>query len=510
VPITTISGGYSDPIIAARTPWQSARITFPENRLDWPPVIDGERLTRYSEYEALIENRPWDVFDDLGVSADQKSKIVIAAALPELLCNVWADAVWSDPPTIELATTQQEDRWGEIDLANDWSEIGAWESVFAAAAFGHSIIRLRRDEARIERYGTDVVFEEIDPAIYFPKLRTGSSREIEYVVLAWEEDRSALDDRKTEIWQVRELHTVEDGQYRIVTQERRPRTGMLGGENAFRTVNEEAPEGVDFLPFVELHAKRWRGRYWGISELARNMSVFDEIDNTLSNIAEILEYHGKPLLQVPAEWIYGGSLVKGADRVQGVRRPELADVARYITYDGQLDAGLASLDKSIEIAFLVSEVPRAYFGMGELPAAPSGTSLKLQLQNYLKKADRWQRAETKRTRDLVEAALRLDGVTMDTKKPAKVTHGSPLPVDDEQNARIEQGLYAAGMTSLELALKKLRRVPADELDDEIAAIEDEEEAKKPELPPAILPGAPRPGGLPNPNPDPAAPPQPAE
>ena len=500
--ITTISGSYSQPIIASLTPWQKSRLAFPTERRDWPPYLDADRLVRYEEYLALIETRHQDVLDALKLTAGQKDRISLAIGLPELLCNVWADSVWSDAPEIELPTDAEQNAWDLIDTANDWTEIGAWESVFAAAAFGHSILRLRRDEDRKDRFGTDVVIEEIDAGIYFPKLKPGSSRALDYVVLAWEEDRAEPGAERLDVWQVRETHTVENGQYRIVTQERRPRSSILGGETDFRTVREEEPEGVDFLPFVELHAKRWRGRYWGVSELSRCMTLFDEIDGTLSNIAEILDYHGKPMLQVPASWIYGGVLTKGSDKVMGVRRPEDKDTARYITYDGQIDAALAELDKVIELVLLTSEVPRTYFGLGEQAATTSGTSLKLQLQNYVKKAGRWQRAETRRTRELVEAALRLDGIRQDASKPAQVTHGSPLPVDDEQEARIETSLYTAKLSSRKTSITKLRMV--EDVDEEIAEIEDEEEAAKPDLPTPIIPGTPT-NGVVRPNaPEPPA------
>jgi hypothetical protein len=228
------------------------------------------------------------------------------------------------------------------------------------------------------------------------------------------------------------------------------------------------------------------------------------MDNTLSNIAEILEYHGKPMLQVPASVIYGGTLLKGADRAMGIRRPEDKDIARYITYDGQIDAQLADLDRLLELILLTCEVPRTYFGIGTDTAPASGVSLKLQLQNYLKKAGRYQRAESMRLRALVPMALRLDGKVDKGKlvdMMPKITHGSPLPADDEQEARIEQGLYGAGMSSLELSLRKLRRVPADEIDEEIARIEDEKAASVAALPAAFGQNA----GA-DPNADPTKPP----
>jgi hypothetical protein len=496
----SIAGGYHSPLVASLTPWQTTTIEQPEQRKDWPPYIDAERLVAYEAFTALIENRPWEVFDRLDLTAEQREKISLAVALPELLCNVWADAVWSDPPTIEFPTDALDTAWSQIDKANEWTEAGAWESVFDTAAYGHSIVRLRRDESRTARYGSPVVIEEIHPSIYFPTMKAGSSRQVESITLAWEEDRSAPDSDKVDPWQVREFHRIENGVYTITLQERRPRSSILGGETDFREIAREVTD-LDFLPFVDMHAKRFVGRYWGMSEVGRNLSLFDEVDSNLSNIAEVLDYHGKPMLQTPADWLYGGSLTKGNDVAHGVRREELANVARYITYDGQLEPGLAELDKVIELIFLTSEVPRTYFGLGELGQSPSGTSLKLQLQNYVKKAGRWQAAETRRTRELAWMALRIAGVNVDvTTQEAKVTHGSPLPVDDEQEARIETALYTAGLTSKELAVRRLRRVPADEVDDELARIEDEE----PE-PPSMLPVPRIPGGVVNPNdPEPPA------
>lgn len=495
-----ITVGYDRPLIAPLTPWQSARVGLPETpRRDWPPFVDSDRLAAYDQYLALIEDRPYDVFDRLNLSSSEKERLSLAVGLPELLCNVWADAVWSDPPTIEFPSQTLDDAWSRIDFANDWTESGAWESVFAAAAFGHSVVRLYRDESRSDRYGTDVVIEEIDPAIYFPVLKKGSAREIESVTLAWIENRAEPDAEKPDDWQIRELHTVENGAYTRVRQERRAATGFLGRTATFREVEREVVAGVDFLPFVDLHAKRWRGRFWGKSELDRSMTLFDEIDATLSNIAETLEYHGNPLLQVPASVLYQGTLTKGADKVIGIRRQEDTHIARYITYDGQLDAGLASLEKNIDLVMLTSEIPQNYFGRGEAAATQSGTSLKLQLQNFVKKAGRWQAAETKRFRDLSWMALRLEGISVDVTKPPEITHGSPLPVDEEQEARIETALVTAGLSSKETSIRKMRRVKPDEVEDEIARIEGDQPEPMP------MPIIPR-GGVVDPNADVEEPP----
>jgi Phage portal protein, SPP1 Gp6-like len=486
---------FDSPIIEGLTNWQRTRITIPGLApKDWPPDLDPERMTRYEEYTALIENRAADVFDDLNLRPDQKTKIALAVALPELICNVWADSVWSDPPTIELPDNLLT-RWTAIDTANDWTEIGAWESVFAAAAYGHSILRLYRSDDRPEGAQSDVVIEEIDAAIYFPVMRRGSSRRVDAVILAWTEDRSAPDDARADDWQVRELYEIENGQLVITKQERRAQgSGGLGGPAAFQRVDVQRPDGVGFLPFVDLHAKRWRNRYWGVSEISRAMTLIDELDNTLSNIAEILEYHGKPMLQVPRSTLYGGVFFKGADRTMGVRSED-ADIARYVTYDGQIASQLESIDKLVELIFLTVEIPRTYFGLGELPAAPSGTSLKLQLQNYLKKADRWQRNESLRSRALIDMALRLEGLAPAVQ--ATITHGSPLPVDDEQEARIEAALVGAGLSSRETSITRLRRVK--DVEAEIQKIDDDAEATAPPLPVPIMPrqigpGTPPPDG----------------
>lgn len=458
------------------TPYTKTQVAFPERApSNWPPAIDAERLAQYELYDALIENRHQDVFADLRLKLDaqQASKIAIAIALPELLCNVWADAVWSDPPTIEWSSQALDDQWTAIDTANSFTEIGAWESVFSAAGWGHSVIRMYRDEDRKQRehVDSDVFFEEVPPGIFFPTLRKGSARQLEAVTLAWEEDRADPDAPKREMWQVRQDHFVEDGQYTIVTAERK----ATNSSDNFRRVGVEAPSGVDFLPFNVLHASRWRGRYWGVSELSRNLGIFDEVDNTISNVAEILEYHGKPVLQVPASVIYGGTLFKGADKSIGIRNPDEAPIARYITYDGQLDSQMASIDKNLELLFLTNEVPGRYFGLGG-DAPPSGVAFKLALQNYLKKAARWQARERMRLRDLTVMALRLDGAS-DSIEPPKIHDGSPLPADDEAEARIETALVTAGLASQRGAMLRLRRSGTpDDVDQEIAEIDADKEA----------------------------------
>lgn len=465
----TGTGSYGSPIVMGLTPWTRTRVQAAGMAGAWPPFDDAERLLRYRDYEALIENRPQDVFARLQLSPDQKEKILLAVAIPELFCNVWADSVWTDPPTIELPSDAVGQQWEAIDEANQFSEVRGWESIFAAAMRGTSVLRLYRSEALGAITGDPVQIEEVSAGIFFPKLRKGSDRLLDYVVLAWEENRPK-DDLRDEIWQVRQVHAIGNaGKYEITTDERRAK------ESDFKRVSFEQTD-LDFLPFVDLHAARFSGRYWGISELSRGTSLFDDLDNTLSNIAEILEYHGKPMLQVPYSSLFGGTFAKGADRTLAIRNHEDADVSRYVTYDGQLSAQISELDKILELLFLTNEIPRTYFGLGLEGGSPSGTSLRLQLQNYLKKASRWQRRETMRLKTVIDYSLRIAGVGDPAARKAVITHGSPLPADDEQEARIETGLHAAGLTSLELAVRRLRRVPSNEVDEELARIENEKTA----------------------------------
>lgn len=487
----TISRTQGAPLVMGLTPYTETRAILP-GRNDWPPYIDQTRLDRLADYMALVENRPWDAFADLNLAADQKTKIALAVALPELLCNVWADAVWGDEDeravSLAFPSDAAQAKWEFLAEAVDFETIG-WESVFGRAARGTDVLQIGRNEAMLDITGTEITVTEINPAIFFPKLRPGSDRFLESVTLAWEAVN--LDD-DGKLWQYKEFHRVENGQYVITYRGRRSGDAMYS-----ETKPDSAPIGVDFLPFVDAHAKRWAGRYWGVSEIARNMSLFDEVDNTLSNIAEILEYHGKPVLQVPASVVYAGTLFKGADKAIGIRNPDEADIAKYITYDGQLTAQMQSLDKNIELILLVSEVPRSYFADPN-GGAPSGTAQRLRLQNYLKKVGRYRRIETRRLRAVADMLLRLDDAgsasgsriaDRNDRKP-DVTYGSPLPADEAQDATIEQGLVAAGLSSRRTSITRLRRV--DDVDAEIVEIEADQAAAAqsqfPPLPPTLPPG----------------------
>jgi hypothetical protein len=450
---------YGSPIVQGVTPYTSTKIVTPGAIADWPPYLDMNRLERYEEYTALVENRAVDVFERLDLSPGQESTITLALALPELLTNVWADALYGEnSPDISFDSDDVTDQWEQLWTSNGGDDVLGWEAIFSAAFAGTGVLKLWRDD------DGNVKVEEIDPAIFFPRLKAGSARDIESVTLAWEEDRK--DGDRSDYWQVREDYSVVGNNLQIEYRERRK------GTTEFRLVEENGSitEDVPFLPFVDTHAKRWRGRYWGISELARNMSLFDEIDATLSNIAEVLEYHGKPILQVPRSWMFGGILSKGADRAYGVNRPEEAQVARYITYDGQVTAATEHLDKLIARALLVSEVNETYFGKTE-GSADSGVALRLRLQNYLKKVGRWARKDDLRIEQLANKGLYLMGVTDEAARKPSIQRGSPLPIDELQESQIAQGLVTGRLMSRETALRRLRMVDPDEIDDELDRID---------------------------------------
>lgn len=484
-----VTGSYFTPLVAIGTPYRSVgQITMPGSAVEWAPARDARRLMAYSEMTALLENRPWDVLERLRLEADMEEKVVMALAMPELQCNVWADAVYgdNDPPEVTLPTDQANDRWQAIAGANDLDQL-LWEATFGTAALGTSVLKLRLDEAAPN--GEEVVIEEVHPSIFFPVLKAGSARIMEAVVLAWEEVRGA-DEGKEVTYQVQQIHQVDAGQYRIVYQER------VAGQTAWNTTKTEEPPGVDFLPFVDTHAKRWAGRYWGISELTRNWTLYAGIDEELSNIGEVLEYHGDPVLQVPASALSQGVLTKSSRRTLAIRRHEDQDVARYITWDGIIEARLKYVDKLIELAMLSSETPPGYWGILE-GGSFSGTALKLRLQSYLKKAARYQSMETRRIRHLVDYALRLDPAGFRPEdRMAEVNHGSPLPSDEPQEIESEAAAVAGGVSSRKTAVRRLRRVKPSEVDAEVALIE-KEQASMGSSGPAPLPNPPAPlGGTP--------------
>jgi hypothetical protein len=446
--------------VQSLTPWTVRRISVPGGvSNDWPPEVDAGRLEAYAEYEALIENRPWEVFSRLSLRADQAERIVLALSMPELVCNVWADALWGEnAPDITFPSDTTREAWDAIWAENGGDDELGWQAIFGAAFSGTGVEHVYRDDD-----GT-VRIESIPPSIFFPTLRRGSSRQIETVTLAWEEDRPAADNR-TAPWQIRKDYWLEGEQLVIQTRERK------GGETSWREVDTLRPDGVGFIPFVDYHAKRWRGRFWGVSEVERNRSLFAEIDAGLSRLGTSLEYHGEPTLQVPASVLFGGVLPKGADRVIGIRDPAEAPIARYITYDSQIDGQLGEIDKIVDLVLLTSEIQKAYTGDAE-GTAESGTALRLRLQGYMKKVGRWTRIDADRIRRLADMALQLSGVGDEAQRIAKYTAGNPLPVDDEQEVRILSMMLADGTISRKTYMMQTRRF--DDVDAELEQIDQEQ------------------------------------
>ena len=462
-PLHSLRGSYDMPLVGAYTPFTALGILpVPDGeRDDWPPGIDYERLQMYQHYLALIENRPWDVFPDITVASPDSStdrRLAVAVALPELIANVWPDSVWNDAPDIQFDNDAFAATWADV-WADNGGDGAAWESMFGAAFRGISVLQVRRDESGTYEQATRI--EELDPSVYFPIVQ---NRRAQQVFLAWEEDRDPYG-RRPDIWQVMEVHSLAGADYSIEYRERRK--GRRGG---WRTTRTEQVPGLGVLPFVELHGARWAGRYWGVSELARIDSLVNEVDARVGRISAILDYHGDPLLQVPASAMPGGTLQRGADKALGIRNPDEADIARYITYEAMGDAQFKALDKAVEYAFLTCEVPPTYFGYAE-GGSLSGTALKLRLQNYLKKATRWQRREDRRLRTLAQVVAAVERVAPEQATISQIEFGSPLPADDEQEARIETMLFGDGLTSRELAIRRLRRVQPEDLDEEVAAAE---------------------------------------
>jgi hypothetical protein len=237
---------------------------------------------------------------------------------------------------------------------------------------------------------------------------------------------------------------------------------LVVGERVVR----EGPNPYGFIPFVHVANLQPPNSFWGESDLTHLIPLNRELDERMSDQADLIRYHADPPI------VFRGieehsDLPVGPGTVWDL--PRDADVA-LLEWRGNAPAVQDHIDRVLRAIYDVSETPRTSFGdSGRLL---SGVALETELQplvhRTLRKRVGWTAALRACARAMLLLTVRFGlGGTGEGlgAEQIQVVWPQMLPRDDDADVQRNLTLVQAGLRSYHTAMAELGELdPASELE----------------------------------------------
>jgi hypothetical protein len=231
-------------------------------------------------------------------------------------------------------------------------------------------------------------------------------------------------------------------------------------------VVRRGPNPYGFIPFVHVPNLQPPNQFWGVSDLVDVIPINRELNERISDQADIIRYHADPPI------IFRGvtehsDLAVGPGTVWDI--PVDADV-KLLEWQGQPVAVQEHIQQVFRALYEVSETPRSAFG--DSGRVLSGVALEMELRPIIQKTLRrrvfWTRALRQRNRLILRLAEQygVDGARPGDYAPyrSRVIWPPMVPRDDELEVRNNVSLVGAGLRSHRTAMDALgEQSPEDEI-----------------------------------------------
>ena len=438
----------------------------------YPPKGHQERITAYQRYERLFLGQHKLVFAVLPQPYQMKRYIV--ANFAGLISRLCADLLFGEQPDF-LGTQEDEagkDSLSQIVTRNNLHALN-YESSLSNSFRGDAVYKVRWGKRTPQSEQPESIIEEVPASIYFPELDDDDVRKVIRVTLAWVKRDPKQANRAYLRAEVHEPGTIRHQIFDLGSVSTLSAAGSqnsavtVGGKalqqvplstiEAYQTLAEEEQTGLDHIPIFHVPNFRYGSRFWGISDYEGLESLFESLNNRVSQIDEVLDKHVAPKIVVPPGFVDEDGKIH-FERMETIELGPGDQPPSYITWDAHLTAAFTQFEKLLDLLFMLSETAPSAFGLDKFGVAESGRALRLRLLRTL--------AKINRKRLYYDTALK---AALLTAQMLDVTHGSGeyepseptiqwadgLPEDMVEMVEIESQRLAAGNTSVESSVRRL-------------------------------------------------------
>lgn len=471
---------------------------------EWPPAGDAQRLANYTRYTQLFEGDHVTAFERSSAYVRPRRRIrYLVANYAGVVSKLAADLLFSEPPTFsaaipvppdadqatkEAARAQAEAAQANLDEIVDENDLYTtlYESGLSTSFRGDGVFRVRKGLRHPADDEESCIIEELPASSYFAELSPDHARTVLSEAIAW---LHRVPGSKRCYLRVEE-HTP--GLIRQLAFECSESTGKVGRQVPLSRVYpdeltrplEEEETGVSRSLLVHVPNLRHGSRFWGLSDYYDLEPLFDAVNNRLSKTEAILDKHASPKLILPPG-ATGRSSLRASDMdFFEVSTTAESQAAKYLTWDGKLEAAFTHLEHLIDQIFRVAEISPAAFGLDKAGSIESGRAMRMR---FLRTA-----AKIARKKQYFDIAIRW---TLWLAQEMRHVHfGKPAPVepviywqdgipdDAIETTEVEVQRVQGGLSSRKAALMRLYRMTEPQAQEELQRMAGESPAPAP--PPA--------------------------
>lgn len=388
-----------------------------------------------------------DVFDKYNYNPN--GSLYVSLNMAGIICKKSTDMLFGEAVQVSAGKKDNSKEQKLLDkiTADNYMNILNYESALMASVKGDAFYKVRwgqewNGDLPQEQDPSKVLIESIPAEYCFPESSPYNRKKIIAVhvcVPVYHEDK--------DYWSLEcESHLPGKIQYRTcvldVKETDKYSHPTVWSIKSVSGLNEEKT-GVA-MPLV-IHVPNFATDSWeGQDDLSEHKSIFDEINNRLSQIAAVLDKHADPAMAVPN----GVLEVDASGRpIFSVNREKVFEIMgkddiipQYITWNGQLQAAYSELDKLIENLLATAEIPEVSLGKSDAgTSGSSGLSVRMRMAPLLAKVNRKRQYFDKALKQVYLLAQQLEkvattGVTFEPVVPV-LNFSDGLPKDAAEEAQ---------------------------------------------------------------------------
>ncbi|WP_242278575.1 phage portal protein [Bacillus cereus group sp. BfR-BA-01313] len=363
------------------------------------PLSDHEdRIEKYRRNAKLAQGDHHDIFKENA----QKNEMYISANFAGLITRKSADFLFGEKPLFSSGKKDKSKEQKALDriVKTNKFERLCYQLALQAATYGDAFVKIRYGQEYAGAFPEvfdkkRLIVEAVDPKKVYPQVHPLDNTKIVAYHIA-EPVRVTEDDDKFV------LHTESHYAGKIVYRQFEMNVIIMERDGTIKQykIGDEIPSGYSEVatgvpvPLV-VHIPNFSdGTKWeGQDDISEHISLFDEINNRISQIGSILDKHADPALAVPQGLLqedeHGNSYFQVAlfKTFEVMGKEDI--IPQYVTWDGKLEHAYAELEKLIEFLMATAEVPNVALGMGESgTSGNSGLAIKWRMNNLLSKINR--------------------------------------------------------------------------------------------------------------------------
>lgn len=457
----------------------------------YPHPLHKKRIARYRENKKLFLGEHYEVFKHLQKIVPDS--VYLSVNLAGLICKKSADFLFGEKALFSAGKTSNSPEQQALDrfIKENNLHMKLQQSATGNAFRGDSFFKIRWGQKwhghvpeKVDPFR--ILIEMQNPSYVFPEASVGDATEIQAFHIAYP---SVVEDTDEQKWILTvESHYPYQIHYRkfelfpLSMREKEVLEWQTGSE--FVSARREVETGVPFPLVVHIPNYALDDQWQGIDDLSEHKSLFDEINNRLSKIAEILDKHADPAIAVPVGVItedeHGNpTFIVGRDKVFEVMGKDDV-IPQYITWNGQLQSAFEEIDKLVEILLTNAEIPAIALGKGDSgTSGSSGLAIKFRMNSLLAKINRKRQFYDKGLKELLITAQMLEHAKLGSQVNYEVVEPiihfkDGLPHDDAEQANM-MNIRTGGKPTIsqKSALMRLDGLTEEQAEAELTRIEEE-------------------------------------